>query len=110
VPNGVPVRLRSRDGCAFEKGKLDYFALKFGQSIHLALKETAQIGLHELIINPVPDPRIGLALDLRFETLFGPTVCLAATQAIDRPAPRQGYHPAKGPTRSRRIIFRFSQI
>ena len=46
-------------------------------------------------------------VDLRFEAIFGPAICLAAAQAIDRPPPRQGYHPSERLARARRIVRRF---
>jgi hypothetical protein len=47
-----------------------------------------------------------VVIELRFEALLCPAVRLAAAQAINRPTPRQGYHPAKRSTRLGRIIFR----
>ena len=62
--------------------------------------------MHEIVVDPVFYPGIRLALDLCLEAFLGAAICLAATQAINRPASRQGYHPAKGSTGFWRIIGR----
>src|SRR5690349_13432550 len=91
----------------FEEGKCNHLALIIGERIHLSHEKAAQIGANEIVVDLVFHPRIGLALDLAFEPVLGSTVRLATAQAIDRPAPRQGYYPAKRTPCLGRIISRF---
>ena len=88
---------------ALEEGKLDHLALIGRQPVELALEKAAQIGANQILAHLAAALKTGLR-DLRFEAIFGPAIRLAATQAIDRPSSRQGYHPAQWSARFGGII------
>jgi hypothetical protein len=89
---------------AFEKRQLDYLSLKNGKGVELTMEEAAQVGSNQIVTDLISTSAAWLLASLHLKTILCPTVRLAATQAINCPASRQGYHPAKRPARFGRIV------